>query len=603
MDQPNIRLRDFYLNELDALRDDGVEFAHSHPDVAKELGMGKSHWRDPQAEMLVQSFAFLSARIRNQMEQDRCAIPNALLNHLYPHMQAPLPSMTVVKAQASLQTADGRSVERGRIFSVEAEAAKRTMLCRFSNCYDTPIWPLTATDIDSISVKELDFVDPDSEINGVLRIALRTDAKNPIQDLPLAEKGLRFYLNGGHELSGHLYELLSTSLVKIAVDIPGEGLRFLDKTALQWLGFADDEAALPDSEDSNPGYRLLREYFTFPQKFLFCDVKGLPLTGADRAFNLYFLFTDPISETVDLTSDCMQLNCMPLVNLFSQSIEPIRLTGRQYEYPVESDRLNVANSEVYQITSLHSVVNGEAPQPISPCYELSEFDGEDDASYFYSFRRELSESERIAGTRMFVSLLDMNMDVCDVPAEAIGGTALCTNRRLPEKLHEGSRLNLEGAGPVTGARLVSKVSEYGIPKITGNAPWQLVSQLSLNFLSITGGDKGLDAFKSILRVYTDPKNLLVWKQINSLKSISSQRVARVVKDTKSQGVTQGLQIRLKINESDFRGISPVLFASVCRYFFVLYASLGTFVELVLESNKDRGDWKTWPPMAGALVDL
>lgn len=604
MSNANETLRSNYREELEALRYEGREFALNHPDVARELGIGNGSWNDPQAEMLVQSFAFLTARIRKQMEVDRSAVPNALLNHLYPQLQAPVPCMSIVQAEVATQSADGRPIERGRVFSSEAVSNKRKILCRFRNCYETPIWPLSVEQVESVPIKAVDFLGQESDVSGIIRVSLRTGSKDPIQELPLASSGLRFHIAGARETAGHLYELLSTALKAIAIHIPGRPEpQFLPVEKLSWRGFDDNEAALPDSAQSNPGYRLIREYFAFPQKFMFFDLEGIDTLGADREMSIYFLFDDPVGAHAKLDRNALRLNCFPVVNLFEQSIEPIRLTGRKYEYPLEADRLNIANFEIYQILSLQSIVNGEAPQPIAPCYELSNFNAEEEAEYFYTHRRELSETERIPGTRSYISLLDLNMDVCEVPAEAIGGMALCTNRRLPEKLQARAMLSLEGAGPVSGARLIGKMSEYSVPQLAGNAPWQLVSQLSLNFLSIAGGDQGLEAFKSILRVYTDARNLLVWKQINSLKSISARRVARLVRDSESAGVGQGLQIRLKINETDFKGISPVLFASVCRYFFALYASLGTFVELVLESNKDRGDWKIWPPMAGALVDL
>ncbi len=597
-------LRSNYQDELEALRREGREFALNHPDVARELGIGNNTWKDPQAEMLVQSFAFLTARIRNQIEADRCAVPNALLDHLYPHLQAPVPCMSIVQAEVATQSADGRPIERGRVFSVEAVSSKRKTSCRFRNCYETPIWPLVVDQIESVPIRGIDFLGNEPDVSGIIRVKLSTGSKDPIQDLPLRDSGLRFYISGTSETAGHFYELLSTALRAIVVEIPGDSEpRYLSPQALSWRGFSDDEAALPDAAQANPGYRLIREYFAFPEKFMFFDLNGMNTEGADRQLNIYFLFDDPVAAFAKLDKNTLLLNCFPVINLFEQSIEPIRLTRRRYEYPVEADRANVTCSEIYQIESLHSIVNGEAPRAIAPCYELSVFDAEDDAEYFYSHRRELSETERIPGTRSFISLLDMNLDLGEVPAEAIGGMALCTNRRLPEKLRAGVMLDLEGAGPISGARLIGKMSEYSIPQLAGNAPWQLVSQLSLNFLSIAGGEGGLEAFKSILRVYTDARNLMVWKQISSLRSIDTRRVARLVRDAESAGVSQGLQIRLKINEGDFKGVSPVLFASVCRYFFALYASLGTFVEMVLESNKDRGDWKIWPPMAGALVDL
>jgi len=41
------------------------------------------------------------------------------------------------------------------------------------------------------------------------------------------------------------------------------------------LGFADDQALLPRNASVFQGYRLLREYFGFPQRFMFFELRGL----------------------------------------------------------------------------------------------------------------------------------------------------------------------------------------------------------------------------------------------------------------------------------------------------------------------------------------
>ena len=45
--------------------------------------------------------------------------------------------------------------------------------------------------------------------------------------------------------------------------------------SLRAVGFEEDEAVLPYPRRSFAGYRLLQEYFTFPEKFLFFELTGL----------------------------------------------------------------------------------------------------------------------------------------------------------------------------------------------------------------------------------------------------------------------------------------------------------------------------------------
>lgn len=597
-----------YLQEMEALRSEGLDFAKSYPEVARELGMGAESWSDPQAEMLVQSFAYLSARIRNQIDIDKSTVPNALLNHISPHMQASLPCMAVAEAQA-VSSADGRCLDRGRTFTVEAEVSKRRLNCRFKNCYDTPIWPLEIDSIETLSVSDVDFIDSSearSEVRSVARVRIKTNSNDPIQDLDIYEKGLRFFVSARSRSALWLYDLLNTSLCEIYIKTPNQEdpPRVLEAGNLVWRGFEDEDAVLPDRADIHPGYRLIREYFAFPQKFLFFDLEKVELQGVQDSFDIYFAFSDALPKGLGLSSDVLKLNCFPVINLFEQPIEPIRLNQRRYEYSVDADRINQSYSEVYSIESLYALKTGEAPRKISPCFELSEFEATEELGYFYSFRRELSNSERIPGTKTFVAFHDHSLSLSDVPAEAIGGTALCTNRRLAEKLNgQSAVLLLEGAGPITGAKLASRVTPYTPPRLDEHAAWRLVSQLSLNFLSISGSEKALDTFKNILESYADTSNPVVLKQIQSLKSIQPERQSRYIHRAGKSGMAQGLKIRLNVDEQVFMtAASPILFASVCRYFFALYASLGTFVQLVLETDK-RGEWKTWPPMAGALVEL
>jgi type VI secretion system protein ImpG len=49
----------------------------------------------------------------------------------------------------------------------------------------------------------------------------------------------------------------------------------LPKTALRPRGFAEEDALLPSGQRSFQGYRLLQEYFAFPQRFQFVELCGL----------------------------------------------------------------------------------------------------------------------------------------------------------------------------------------------------------------------------------------------------------------------------------------------------------------------------------------
>ena len=56
---------------------------------------------------------------------------------------------------------------------------------------------------------------------------------------------------------------------------PPRWLHTLDADAIVHEGFDPAQAILPDDGRSFHGYRLLREYFAFPARFLFFSIGGL----------------------------------------------------------------------------------------------------------------------------------------------------------------------------------------------------------------------------------------------------------------------------------------------------------------------------------------
>src|SRR3954466_8248748 len=87
----------YYRRELDYLRNAGREFAIKHPEMAGRLELGGMESPDPHVERLIESFAFLSGRLRRDLDSEFPQIAGALLEALHPNLMAPVPAMTVVR--------------------------------------------------------------------------------------------------------------------------------------------------------------------------------------------------------------------------------------------------------------------------------------------------------------------------------------------------------------------------------------------------------------------------------------------------------------------------------------------------------------------------
>ena len=132
----------YYERELSFLRQMGAEFAAKYPKIAARLMLEADASEDPHVERLIQAFAFLAARVHHKIDDDFPEVTEALLNVLYPHYLAPIPSMSVVQFvldpdQGKLTS--GYAVPKGStLYSQPVDGAP----CRFRTCYPVTLWPV-----------------------------------------------------------------------------------------------------------------------------------------------------------------------------------------------------------------------------------------------------------------------------------------------------------------------------------------------------------------------------------------------------------------------------------------------------------------------------
>jgi type VI secretion system protein ImpG len=591
------RLRHYFTEELQALREGAAEFGKANDKTAQALAMTEGNSRDPHVEVLLESFAFLTGRLRHQVDEDEALLPNALLGHLYPHLEAPVPSMLVARVEVK---GDPDVLERHRLFYADTIRKSEPLPteCRFRNCYRTPLWPLEIADVRLAAVNHYEELGRDPLVHSALRVRVRRTGGDPIGAMKLDR--LRFYLDAENPYATRLYDWLAVDRIGMAVQIPGQdGIRRIDNAHFRWLGFEDDEAALPQAQGTHPGYRIVQEYFAFPEKFFFFEVAGLNLAGAGDAFDLHFLLKAPPEKDLEVGCDALMLNCLPLVNLYPRRLEPLALDQTEYEYRLVADRQHHEHCEIHQVTRLEAMRPDASPRPLYPCFALDDFAQLAKQDYFHVLRRGDSPLHGVPGTETYVSFVDPAFDPTQPADQVIGGYALCTNRRLPEQLQRNDALHMEGPGPVKAITVVSKPTPHQTPPLQGARPWALVSQLVLNHLSLSEGENALSALKAMLRLHVGRANAVAVKQIDNLVRVVCRPIVRHLGREGWRGFVTGLHVHLEMGSRNGMQGSQVLFAEVLRRFLALYASVNTIVEVSMETPDAKGNLKEWPPLAGA----
>ncbi|MBI9092033.1 MAG: type VI secretion system baseplate subunit TssF [Desulfobacterium sp.] len=591
----------YYEQELSYLRQMGAEFAAKHPKIASRLLLEPDVSTDPHTERLIEAFAFISGRIHKKIDDDFPEITESLFNIIYPHYNNPIPSMTIARFDPLGQNIpeSGYTIDRGaKLFSKPVNGTP----CQFVTSQAMTLWPV---EVVSATLKE-----PSTMVTGahqMVSLHLKT-----IGDIPVAKLGwsrLRFYLHGQHQHVFHLHELLFNHVCHVECRTSnGQGPAIsLGKDAIETVGFEEEERLLPFSKRSFPGYRLLFEYFCFPEKFFFFDLTGLDrlqdtFPGVDLEIRIYLDRSAKTSLMVN--ADTFTLNATPIVNLFSKTAEPIRVEQRKTEYRVIPDIRRQEATEVYSIdrVSAASQATGK-PVEYRPFYSVRHHldQGlENTRQAFWHFQRRASGKRADRGTEVFLSFSDLNLTPEDPACDILTVHTTCTNRDLAARLPMGDvegDFTMETAAPIERIRGMIKSTPTRRPFLGGTLQWRLISHLSLNFISLVQG--GEDALREMLMLYDFDNSPATKQQISGIVRVESVHVTRRI----HQSFCRGVQVTITLDENKFVGAGLYLFSSILERFLGQYVSVNSFSQLAVKTLQQKETLKLWPPRSGNQILL
>ncbi len=617
------RLLHYYNRELQYLREMGGEFAREFPKIAGRLGLEGFECADPYVERLLEGFAFLAARVQLKVDAEFPHFTQHLLEMVYPHYLAPTPSMALVQFQPDLSEG---GLSEG--FVIPRDSVLHSLLgkddltpCEYRTAQDVTLWPLKLVKAEYLgtaaAVAALGLYLPPGVKAGI-RLVLRSTAGLTFDKLAL--DSLPLYLRGSDSLPLRVYEQLLGNGVALVVrptqrPVPWQEMR--DKSYIRRLGFANGQALLPYSPRSFQGYRLLHEYFAFPERYLFVELAGLGSAVRrcqDSELEVVVLLnrSDPSLEGV-LGESHFALFCAPAINLFPRRADRIHLTDRQFEYHILPDRTRPMDFEVYQVTSVAGYgTSATKEQEFLPFYSSHNLARPSDHSAYYTLQRAprlLSARQRRQGARssyigseVFIALVDGNEAPYRSDLHQLALTTLCTNRDLPLHMPVGqgkTDFTLESGAPVESVRCLAGPTRPRPSWAEGEVAWRLLSHLSLNYLSLLDNDahQGAVALRDLLLLYSDAAEAPVRKQIEGIRSVTARPVTRRLPIPGPIAFGRGLAITVTCDETAFEGSGVFLLGAVLEAFFAKYVSINSFTETVVKTL-DRGEIMRWPARTG-----
>ncbi len=578
----------YYQDELTILRELGREFAAVNPGLAPFLG---STGRDPDVERIMEGFAFLTGRLHQKLDDEFPEITHGLFNLLWPNYLRPVPSCAVIQYTPEAGLSQTQLIPRGsRVESVPADGTP----CVFTTVYDVEISPLK---LSQALLREKD---------GSSLLALRLDLMGAtLKDLSF--KRLNFFLTGESALAANLYFTLLKKVKSIrlaAYEDDGRDRPFLEfgPEAVRPVGFDEQDALLPYPSNTFPGYRLLQEYCCFPEKFMFLELtlpqspgESVPEKFAGNGgLELQFRL-DPPPQAELIRAENFRLFCTPVVNLFKYDSAPLLITRKQSEYRIVPNPRRPAHYAVYSVDRVLSWSHNSKSEVEYSSFESFEHGRSPGRTPGY-YRLKVKPALTDAGTETYISIIHPENDSAP-SAETVSLELTCTNRLLPMNLTVGDvSRETDGSPRNVSFRNITPLSGSYAPPLGGDLPWRLISNMSLNYISLVD----VKALRTVVSTY-------------DFRALHDKRRARVlarnleglvrVESSPSDRIYKGLPLRgartyLTVNQEAFVGEGDMyLFCSLLNEFLALYATVNSFHQLIVTEEK-RGEQYLWPPRMG-----
>ncbi|WP_334189559.1 type VI secretion system baseplate subunit TssF [Noviherbaspirillum sp.] len=613
------RLLDYYNRELAHLRDMGAEFAHEFPKVAGRLGMEGLEVSDPYVERLMEGFAFVAARVQLKLDAEFPRFTQHLLEMVYPHFLAPTPSFGIVAMKPNFSDnalAAGVTVPRGSSMRSVVPRGQQTA-CEFRSVQPVTLYPVELTQASYFAhAADLPLAAARTPLPVRSGLRLRLQCHGGLHFDRIDCDALNVHINAADDLAVPLYEMIFAQCIGVMVVQEGRLIGTLDRDHVEGMGFDDDEALLPFGKRSFQGYRLLQEYFAFPQRFLFFNLRGLaPLLrkAAGDQIELVLLFGRHEARLDGaLEAAHFNLYATPVANLFERRADRVAVGEGEFEHHLVIDRTRPLDYEIFSVSRLRGFGTGDAAEmEFKPFYASMDNAGSPHHAY-YTLRREPRRSSSrqqqagarssYVGTEIFVGLVDTHEAPYPDTIRQLGADVWATNRDLPLLLPVAAQnpLLLDASAPVSRITMVHGPTRPRSAVPEGDYAWRLVHHLSLNYLSLIdrpGSEDGAATLRGLLELYSAPANPGMQKQIDALQAVTSRTTIRRLPIPGPIAFGRGIEIDLRIDESRLPGSGGFLLGTILDRFFAQHVSINAFTQTRLLSDS-RAEVYRWPPRIG-----
>jgi type VI secretion system protein ImpG len=523
-------------------------------------------------ETLFEGFAFLCAGIRERID---CALPEfaaGLTGLVWPQLLTPIPSLCIAEFKPRTgMLQKGYNIRKGTVLFADPDPATG-INCQFATTQDVCVNPVKIGKVDTVTT---------AGGKDVLTIGFRLE--QGIRPEALSLSPVRIFINDELPAALSIRKMLLCNVEEVILrNDCGQSKVLIPKETFVEGGFGEDEDLFPEPQNVSRPLSLIRDYFAYPEKFLFIDIYGLdslpPGNMPPSALSLEMRFDRRMSGKVLLTKDTFKLHCAPAINVFRRDAEPILVEGRKCEYHVIPDAVH---PECYAIHSVDSVTGIDNVTGDRREYErYCKVGGDDRKSRFYSVRVDSYSEDRHHqlndDRRVMLSMNGRQVENNQLKRETLHVETWQTNGTLARKiLSEGGLLRK--ASPdfpdyITFTNLT--IPSRQIPMPPGDKYlWTFLSHMSASHSNFSDAER----LKDFLRAYDWTMFGGKRPEIESIQSVSTRPYDLAV----DRAVMRGTEMTITVDEAAVPEENIFLLGTVLARALSCMASINTFLKLTL----------------------
>ncbi|MDH6158537.1 type VI secretion system baseplate subunit TssF [Janthinobacterium sp. CG_23.4] len=590
----------YFEHELVMLRRHCREFAERYPKIAGKLHLSGESCEDPHVEHLIESVAMLAARISKRLDDDYPQFTKALFEALFPHYLRPFPSCTIVQQPTPAAGAGIFHLPAGS----EMDAPPvRGVRCRFKSVYDmtTGAAILESTVFDAM-IKAPPGVRLPASACSSLNIGIR--------HLDAAPASLRIFIDGEASFCAALRDALFMRTVCAFVSIDALQWVALPTVPVTPVGFADTDALIPFGARSQPAYRILSEYFAYPEKFNFFDLDIAALSAAlppaCQRFTLHLCLSglrpDGAAARMlsSICSNNLKLGCSPAVNLFRQEGVPICVTRQKTDYCVLAHATHAHGYEVVSVDAVRLLRQRGSESTLSelrPLYSLRHGEGAAQQDHYWVLRHDMALASNSPGHEKRITLIDSDFNPLLQEKASLSLSLTCSNRDLPLALKYGQpQGDLQPCSGGAARHMLRRPSQAQRFSPDAGLHWRLISHLALNHHALV--QEGLPALREMLTLYDLSRSASSQRQISGIVALAHAPTTTWLRHKRGTSLAHGVEVRITLDEEAFVGSGMHLFVQLVDHFLGLYVHINSFIELVVLSLQSGEELIRCKPRSG-----